>query len=449
MRWSKRHNYHRCGESFAHSHRHAKLRAVIFALACYGTRGDVEPGVAVADELRRRGHEVRMAVPPDLVSFVETAGLPAVAYGLDERAILEAQRNFSACLSREPWKVKKLISLWREISALTSLSWGEVTTTLKSLANGADLLITGMMFDHSAANIAEYYGIPLATMHFFPVRPNGQVVPFLPAPLVRSALTASEWIGWRIAKKADDIQRSELGLPESTGPLSQWISKHQSLEIQAYDDIFFPGLAAEWGQHGNQRPFIGTPTMELSTDVDDEVLSWITAGPPPIFFGFGSISVKSPSDTLGMISEVCEYLGERAIVCAGWSKFSDIPHSQHVKVVEAVNYAAVFPACRAVVHHGGMGTTAAGLRAGVPTIILSGWLDQMVWVPHLKRLKVGFGRRFSSANQKTLIADLQRIRAPQYASRAQELATRIIKPAESASAAADLIENCARSWRDG
>ncbi|KUH95309.1 glycosyl transferase family 1 [Mycolicibacterium acapulense] len=422
---------------------------MIFALACYGTRGDVEPGVAVADELRRRGHEVRMAVPPDLVSFVETAGLPAVAYGLDERAILEAQRNFSACLSHEPWKVKKLVTLWREILQLTSLSGREVTTTLKSLANGADLLITGMMFDHSAANIAEYYSIPLATMHFFPMRPNGQVVPYLPARLVRSALTASEWIGWRIAKKADDIQRSELGLPESTGPLSQWISEHRCLEIQAYDDIFFPGLAAEWSQQSDQRPFIGTPTIELSTDVDDEVLSWISAGPPPIFFGFGSISVKSPSNTLAMISAACEHVGERALLCAGWSKFSDVPHSQHVKVVEAVNYAAIFPACRAVVHHGGIGTTAAGLRAGRPTVILSGWLDQMVWVPHLKRLKVGFGRRFSSIGQKTLIKDLQRIRAPLYASRAQELAARITKPADSASAAADLIENCARSRSDG
>ena len=111
--------------------------------------------------------------------------------------------------------------------------------------------------------------------------------------------------------------------------------------------------------------------MELPTDADEEVASWIAAGTPPIFFGFGSMPVESPADTLAMISAACAQLGERALVCAGWTDFSDVPHFDHVKVVGAVNYAAIFPACRAVVHHGGAGTTAAGLRAGVPTLILS------------------------------------------------------------------------------
>ena len=144
-----------------------------------------------------------------------------------------------------------------------------------------------------------------------------------------------------------------------------------SLEIQAYDEVCFPGLAAEWAKWDDLRPFVGTLTMELSTDADDEAASWINAGTPPICFGFGSMPVESPADTVEMISAACAQLGERALVCAGWSDFSDVPYSDHVKVVGAVNYAAVFPACRAVVHHGGSGTTAASLRAGVPTLILS------------------------------------------------------------------------------
>src|SRR5205807_1966607 len=101
------------------------------------------------------------------------------------------------------------------------------------------------------------------------------------------------------------------------------------------------------------------------------VASWIAAGTPPIFFGFGSVPVESPADTLAMISSACAQLGERALVCAGWSDFSHVSYLGHVKVVGAVNYAAIFPACRAVVHHGGAGTTAIGLRAGVPQLILS------------------------------------------------------------------------------
>ena len=156
-------------------------------------------------------------------------------------------------------------------------------------------------------------------------------------------------------------------------PAPRRITERGSLEIQAYDEVCFPGLAAEWAKWDGQRPFVGALTMELPTDADDEVASWIAAGTPPICFGFGSMPVESPADTLAMIGAACAQLGERALVCAGWSDFSHVPHFEHVKVVGAMNYAAIFPACRAVVHHGGAGTTAAGLRAGVPTLIL--WTD--------------------------------------------------------------------------
>ena len=94
---------------------------------------------------------------------------------------------------------------------------------------------------------------------------------------------------------------------------------------------------------------------------------------PATVESLGSIPVESPADTIAMISAVCAQLGERALVCAAGTDFSHVPHFDHVKVVGAMNYAATFPACRAVVHHGGAGTTAVGLRAGVPTLILSTW----------------------------------------------------------------------------
>ena len=211
----------------------------------------------------------------------------------------------------------------------------------------------------------------------------------------------------------------------------------------------FPGLAAEWAKWDGQRPFVGTLTMESPTDADEEVASWIAAGTPPIFFGFGSIPVESPADTLAMIAGACAQLGERALVGAGWSDFSDVPHFEHVKVVGAVNFAAIFPACRAVVHHGGAGTTAAGLRAGVPTLIL--WMAdvQLIWGAAVKRLKVGTARRFSTTTEKSLVADLRTILAPQYVARAREIATRMTRPAESVAAAADRMEDFARLKRVG
>ncbi|MCV7382208.1 glycosyl transferase family 1 [Mycobacterium alsense] len=418
-----------------------------FVLACYGSRGDVEPSVAVGRELQRRGHDVRMAVSPNLVGFTEEAGLAAVAYGLDTQALLDAQRNYWTCRFHTPWKINELGRLQRENLEISAQCWEEMSKTLTSLAEGADLLFTGLTFEQPAANVAEYYGIPLATLDYYPIRANGQLVPFLPAPLIRRAWAMGEWMNWRAMKKTDDAQRRELGLPKATHPPSRRITDSGSLQIQAYDQLWFPGLAAEWAKFDGQRPFVGTLTMESPTDADEEVASWIGAGTPPIFFGFGTIPIASPADTLAMIAAACAEVGERALVCAGSSDFGTAPDFEHVKVVSTVNYATIFPDCRAVVHHGGAGTLAAGLRAGVPTLILWTLPDQIIWGAQLKRLKVGSSRRFSSVTRKSLGAELRTILAPEYLTRAREIATRMTRPAESAAAAAGLLEDFARQRR--
>jgi UDP:flavonoid glycosyltransferase YjiC (YdhE family) len=246
-------------------------------------------------------------------------------------------------------------------------------------------------------------------------------------------------------KKVEDAQRRELGLPRATGPAARRIAKSGALEIQAYDEACFPGLAAEWAKWDGQRPFVGALTMELATEADDEVASWIAAGTPPICFGFGSMPVDSPAKAIEMISAACAELGERALICAGWSDFSDVPHFDHVKVAGGVNYAAVFPACRAVVHHGGSGTTAASLRAGVPTLILSMDVNQTLWGGRVKRLKVGTARRFSSTTCESLVTDLRRILSPEYVARARELAGQMTRPAENVAHAAALVESYAQS----
>jgi UDP:flavonoid glycosyltransferase YjiC (YdhE family) len=420
-----------------------------FALTCYGTRGDVEPCAAIGRELLRRGHEVRMAVPPDLVGFAESAGLAAVAYGPDGRAMLDAQRNFWGDFFGNFWRIQDLRRLWGELWEPVIRYWAEISTTLTSLADGADLLLTGMIGELAAANVAEYYDIPLATLHIFPIRANGQLLPFLPSPLGRSAMTVSEWLVWRVTKRLEDAQRRELGLPKATGPSPRRITERGSLEIQAYDEVCFPGLAAEWAKWDGQRPFVGALTMELPTDADDEVASWIAAGTPPIFFGFGSMPVESPADALAMISAACAELAERALIGSAETDFGHVPHLEHVKVVGTINYGAAFPACRAVVHHGGVGTTAASLRAGVPTLIIPTWGDQRFWGAQVKRLKVGTAQRLSTTTQQSLVADLRRILAPQYVTRAREIATRMTKPADSVAAAADLLEDFARLRRVG
>lgn len=411
-----------------------------FALASYGTRGDIEPSAAVGRELARRGHDVRLAVPPDLVGFVESAGLTAVPYGPKAREFLDEEflRNMWTDFVRNP--IRLVLNVWDPIIKY----WADVSSTLTSLADGADLLATGLNFEQAAANVAEYHDIPLASLHHFPMRANGQLVPSMPAPLVRSTMTTIEWLFWRSTKKIDNAQRRNLGLPKATHRSQRRIAERGSLEIQAYDQVCFPGLAAEWAKWGSRRPFVGALTMELTTDADHDVVSWIASGTPPICFGSGSIPVESPTATVEMISTACAELGERALVCFGGTDFSGVPHFDHVKVVGPVNYASIFPACRAVVHHGGSGTTAASLRAGIPTLALWSSADQPYWAAQIKRQKVGTARRFSASTPDSLVADLRTILAPEYATRARELAARMTKPAESIETTADLLEDAVR-----
>jgi UDP:flavonoid glycosyltransferase YjiC (YdhE family) len=387
-----------------------------FVLANYGSRGDVEPFVAVGQELLRRGHDVRMAVPNDSLGFVESAGLAAVAYGLDSQAV--------EGLRRDGPKIQNPIGVLPEVIERVTQAWAEKGTTLMSLADGADLLLAGYNQQTLAANVAEYYGIPLAALHIFPT----QLLDF-------------GWLHRRITKEAEDAQRRALGLPETPGPATR------SLEIQAYDELCFPGVAANWGEQAWRRPFVGALTLESPTDADDEVLSWIAAGTPPIYFGFGSMQIASPADTIAMISAACTQLDERALICSGASDFAEIPHGDHVKVVDTVGLAAVFPACRAVVHHGGAGTTAASLRAGIPTLILGLWVEYPIWAAAVERLKVGSGRQFSETTQEVLVADLRSIVTPQCVTRAREVGAQMTKPAESLASAADLLEDAARQGR--
>jgi UDP:flavonoid glycosyltransferase YjiC (YdhE family) len=409
-----------------------------FALGIHGSRGDVEPFAAVGLELQRRGHEIRMAVPPNMLGFVESAGLGAVAYGPSSQAVNEEDfvRNF--------WSISTPVKVVRAGKYYLGEVWAEMGTTLTALADGADLLLTGMVQQGLAVNVAEYHRIPLAELHCFPVRVNSHILPALPSPLIRSGISALWWAHWRMTKPAEDDQRRRLGLPGAIGPSTQRIIERGSLELQAYDALFFPGLATEWTQWNGQRPFVGALTMNMPTSSDDEVSSWCAAGTPPIYFGFGSMPVRSFGATVEMISAACAELGERALICAGAHDFDDNLRSDRVMIAGAMNHAAIFPACRAVVHHGGAGTTAAGLRAGVPTLILWVTADQPIWAAQVKRLKVGSSRRFSTTTQHSLVADLRSMLAPEYVAEARAVARRMTTPEVSVTTTADLLEGAAK-----
>jgi UDP:flavonoid glycosyltransferase YjiC (YdhE family) len=205
-----------------------------------------------------------MVVPPNLVDFAEAAGLNAVAYGLDSQPILDLQRKYFTCYSRTPWKLKELNRMSRETEQFATQCWADMTSTLVSEAEGADLLLTGLIFEQPAANVAEYQGIPLVTLHYFPARAHGQLLPFVPAPVSRIGMTINDWVAWRATRKGEDAQRRELGLPRATRSAPRRISSG-SAPMRSRS---CSGFAASRNERGHHHPL-----QRLLKGADHELLN--------------------------------------------------------------------------------------------------------------------------------------------------------------------------------
>ena len=378
-----------------------------------------------------------MAVPPNLIGFVESGGLTGVAYGPDSGVQINQVAAFVHNLTR----AQNPLNLARAGKELFVEGWAEMGRTLAELADGADLLMTGQTYHGVVANVAEYQKVPIAALHHFPMHVNGQVglpsVP-MPAQLARTVGRTSWRLYSYVTKDADREQRRELGLPPASAAALERIVAGGAPEIQAYDPVLFPGITEEWN---GRRPFVGALSMNLHTEPNDELEKWIGDGTPPVYFGFGSTPVQSPAETVAMIADVCAELGERALVYSpGFA--GAVP--DHVKIVGLIDYSVFLPRCRAVVHHGGAGTTAAGLRAGMPTLVLWDVADQPIWGAAVQRLRVGTTRRLSRINRKSLVSAIRAILAPDYGARAREISTQMADPADAVAQAADLLEKAAR-----
>jgi UDP:flavonoid glycosyltransferase YjiC (YdhE family) len=357
---------------------------------------------------------VRIAVPPNMLAFVESVGLAAVAYGPESHAQLETAASFFGGHVGNPFGALP------EVVERVSHIWLDKGTTLASIAENADVLVAGMNEQRLATNIAECHRIPLVALHFFPSR-------IQPTGMLHSQLS----------QRCEEPLRRSLGLPEALEPAVPL------LEIQAYDERCLPGQPAQWAEPG--KPFAGALTLESPTDADDAVQSWIAGGTAPIYFGLGSTPIGPPADIVEMMIAACARLGARLLVCSGPNDLSEYDHFDHVKIVSAVNHAAIFPKCRVTVHHGGAGTTAAAMRAGVPSLILWLWLDQPVWAAGVQQLKIGTAQRFSDVTQDSLVTGLTLILAPEYLDRAGDVAAQMVSPQESASCAADFLESAVQA----
>ncbi|GGF30853.1 glycosyltransferase [Williamsia phyllosphaerae] len=421
------------------------------ALSFYGSRGDIQPGVCLGHELTRRGHTVTMLVPPNYVGFAASMGLAALPIGLDSESYWDSDRSRELLATRNP--VRKLRLAQQQVAEGFARFDADLAETVTDLAAdaGVDGLISGPLGQERIHALAEHLAVPMATMRFCAMSENGVVgaIPSsrtLPAAVNRASWRTADAITWTFGKGPENRFRARLGLPAARHRLTHRLQREAVLQIQAYDPVFFPGLNQEWGADRPLVGFLDLPVDERAA-VGEEVAgdgplsTWLETGPPPVYISFGSAPLSDPERVHTAIRDTARVLRIRALVGARGGSEGVGVGTDDVFVAGAMNHATVLPRCRAAVHHGGAGTTAATVRAGLPTMVASAGADQAHWGAAVTRLGIGTSTRLSTLDTATLTDGLAVLLRPDTIRRAEAVGAQMIAPADAAAAAAKAVES--------
>jgi UDP:flavonoid glycosyltransferase YjiC (YdhE family) len=344
-------------------------------LAPHGTRGDIQPMVALAVALRARGHVVAFSAPSNFLDWIRACGFDAVSNGVDIAAEMRAP---GARLDSVRW----MFGCLKDHTA-------RMFEPVARASEGADIIV-GAGAQLVTASIADWRDVPHATFAFCPcAMPSGEA----PPPTVR-AQALPRWVNrllWQIGTPVADAAlrgtinrgRAALGLRGIDRPLSH-IS--DSLVIVSADRDLAP--------LGDDLPasVVGADAMIFLEpyERDPRVEAFLDADPPPVYIGFGSMVAARVPDLAAHAIAATRAVGRRAIVAGGWAGLDDhVTSADDVLTIGAMPHHALFPRMAAIVHHGGAGTTTAAASAGVPQVILPHLLDQFYWAHRIDRLGLG------------------------------------------------------------
>jgi sterol 3beta-glucosyltransferase len=422
-------------------------------LLAYGSRGDVQPYVALALALKAKGHLPRLAAPENFKGFVEGFGIEFAPLAGDTRAMLE-----KGGLTRLIWEGRNrafFTQVRNDMEPFKERYWDDLLASCQ----GADIVVSSPVTEFITQSLAEAVGAKCALSFLAPQAPSSRFASFaLPFStlhfpfLNRLSHWAFERAWWGMSRDWVNQARGRWGLaPLSASPSPAFRSKG-GLLLNAFSPLIFE-RPSDWPES-----FVLTGAWQLgegaqagaSGDQDDPgFVQWLEDGPPPVFFGFGSMPVPDHEGFLEMAAEVCEDLGMRALIGAGWNDIAtaacDLP--DNLAIVEHADHAWLFPQCAAIVHHGGAGTTHAGLSAGVPNLVCPFFADQPFWGGRVEKLGVGVRLPFRDIRAGTLKASLLDVLDEQLQSRASALgaALRQERGAEAAVGALERLAGAGKS----
>lgn len=391
------------------------MRAV---LAPVGTRGDVQPMLALGVALRRAGHEVSVCVAENHRASVEALGLPYVRGGDDSQQLM-TRTDIEVRGALRFTKMGRAVEIGR-------IMMREQFAAIEEAARGAHLIV-GTMLTTAATSIAEHLGIPCFRACYFPA---SMATADLPSPLF-AALGAPRVFNratWGVHRFFENVGLrglvNEYRVKRSLEPIED-VSAHvlaRTTMLMAFDTDFAP-LPADWPPvHAT-----GYWCLESQEPLPAEVEEVLASGEKTVYIGFGSMPSKDAAKRTAVLLDAVREAGCRALVSSGEAGLGGGVRDPRCTVIGAVSHAALFPRVSAVVHHGGAGTTAAALRAGVPQIIAPHVFDQHYWAARVRAnglgpapLPQGFtAGALASALRETLADGAMAQRAREMASRVQ------------------------------
>ena len=354
-----------------------------------GSRGDVQPYVALGRGLKEAGHSVRILSSDDFHGLVTDYGLDFFTTGGNSQIVAQ---NLQALT--EQGKTLEILTHMKHASEKLAIQAAENGLLA---CQGSELILGGLSGLFSGQALSEKLCIPLLLAFLVPFTPTsafpGALTPVPQTPLTRWMNKPShrlvQQIMWQSFRSADNKARTEvLHLPPASfwGPFSSLRRRKQPV-LYGYSSHVLPH-PRDWdnAQHVTGYWFL---EPRQGWEPPSDLMHFLESGSPPIYIGFGSMSSNKPEETADIVLQALELTGQRGVLYEGWGGLRREQLPKHVFMTGSIPHTWLFPRMAAVVHHGGVGTTAAGLAAGIPSIIVPFFADQPFWGQRVYALGVG------------------------------------------------------------
>lgn len=387
-------------------------------LSTIGSRGDVQPLVALAHQLRAQGHGVRLCVPPDFQAWIASLGFPVVPIGPALQPMTAARPQATA-VQLSPERRQQL----------ADASVAAQFETVAEAAAGCDTIVAATALQIAARSVAEKLGIGYRFVAFCPIvfpstRHAPPPMPPLPGefPLPSSASHAERWSRdaerfKRLFGRSLNAHRASIGLPPVVDVREHIFGEQPLLAAD-------PTLAPWPDPAGTSVRQTGAWLLPDDRPLSREVEEFLDAGEPPIYFGLGSIRAPD-EDTARVMIESTRAIGRRAIVSRGWADLSLTDSGSDCLSIGDENHQELFRHVAAVVHHGGAGTTTTAALAGIPQVVIPQMFDQHYWAERVDHLGVGIAHAPGAPTRESLTLAIERALQPAVGIRALAMAPAI------------------------